>query len=58
MFCSEDIVTFQLTSYIHFLNPARPRRDGVKDDYYVQEIDLSCFFYFGAGPGSYERSKE
>ena len=27
-----------------FLNPARRRRDGVKEDYYVQEIDLSNLF--------------
>ncbi len=29
------ILTFQLTTYIIFLNPARPRQDGVKEDYYV-----------------------
>ncbi len=29
------IFTFQLTTYIYFLNPACPRRDGVKEDYYV-----------------------
>jgi hypothetical protein len=29
------ILAFQLTTYIIFLNPARQKRDGVKEDYYV-----------------------
>jgi len=40
------------------MNPARrlqdallQRRGGVKEDYYVQEIDLSNFFCFGSGLG-------
>ena len=33
-FASENIA-FQLTTYNYFMNPVRPRRDGVKEDYYV-----------------------
>ncbi len=29
------ILTSQFTTYFYFFNPARIRRDGVKEDYYV-----------------------
>jgi len=33
--CFEVKITFQLKTYIYFMYPARPRWDGVKEDYYV-----------------------
>ena len=30
-----NVFTFQLTTYIYFLNPAHRRRDGAKEDNYV-----------------------
>ena len=44
----KNIVTFQLKTHIYFLNPARRRRDGVKEDCYVYKIYLPGFFCFGA----------